>query len=170
MNIEKNQPAKQQQCSVAGLFRIWGGYAAGLAVFAYSRNRTGFLLWLVLVPLGKVLQVRFFSYFSRFFGYGRIENDVPSVHVEQSSVSVTYYSALGCPFCPIVLHRLQALQKEMGFALTSINVSLNPQMIASRGIRSVPVVEVGGNRLVGNVTSEQLAQLIGMPQAMVAVS
>jgi hypothetical protein len=31
---------------------------------------------------------------------------------------------------------------------------------ASKGIRSVPVVEVGGSRLVGNATTEQLAEMI----------
>ncbi|MGA9642052.1 MAG: thioredoxin family protein [Terriglobales bacterium] len=170
MNTEQNRPGKQQQCSVAGLFRIWAGYAAGLAVFAYSRNRTAFLFWLVLVPVGKLVEMRFFSYFSRFFGYGRIENDVPAANVAPTSVSVTYYSALGCPFCPIVLRRLLALQKQMGFVLQSINVSLNPQMMASRGIRSVPVVEVGEQRLVGNVTSEQLARLIGLPQTAEAAA
>ena len=35
---------------------------------------------------------------------------------------------------------------------------------------SVPVVEVGGNRLVGNVTSEHLAELIAQGQPRLAAS
>jgi hypothetical protein len=37
-------------------------------------------------------------------------------------------------------------------------------MLLSKGIRSVPVVEVGGHRLVGNSTTEQLAGLIALGQ------
>ena len=77
-----------------------------------------------------------------------------------ASVAVTYYSFLGCPFCPIVLQRLLALQKNMGFALTQIDITLKPQLLASKHIQSVPMVEVGHNRLVGNSTTEQLATLI----------
>jgi hypothetical protein len=35
----------------------------------------------------------------------------------------------------------------------------------AKGIRSVPVVEVGDHRLVGNSTTEQLAALIARGQA-----
>ena len=70
-----------------------------------------------------------------------------------------------CPFCPIVLARLQALQKHMGFTLKMIDVTLNPQTLVTKGIRSVPVVEVGEHRLVGNSTTEQLAALIARGQA-----
>ena len=48
----------------------------------------------------------------------------------------------------------------MGFTLEVVDLTLRPQLLAKRGIRSVPVVEVGGRRLVGNATSEQLAALI----------
>jgi hypothetical protein len=45
------------------------------------------------------------------------------------------------------------------------DVTLNPQTIMMKGIRSVPVVEVGDHRLVGNSTTEQLAGLITFGQA-----
>jgi thiol-disulfide isomerase/thioredoxin len=162
MNTAQNQlaPARPQQCSVAGLYRIWGAYAAGLAIFAFAANWIGFGLFLLLVPIGKLVQMRFYSQLSSLFGYGPIANDQFPPSVAISSATVTYYSALGCPFCPIVLQRLQALQKQMGFKLQTINLSLNPQLAVTRRIQSVPVVEVDGNRLVGNVTSEQLADLI----------
>src|ERR1035438_4955977 len=80
-------------------------------------------------------------------------------------VAVNFYTFFSCPFCPIVLARLQALQKEMGFSLKMFDVTLNPQTIMMKGIRSVPVVEVGDRRLVGNSTTEQLAGLIAFGQA-----
>jgi hypothetical protein len=64
-----------------------------------------------------------------------------------------------------VEQRLKTLQAEMDFTLTKIDLTLKPQLAASRGIRSVPVVEVGADRLIGNATTEQLAHLIGCAQA-----
>ncbi len=46
-----------------------------------------------------------------------------------------------------------------------IDVTLKPQTLMTKGIRSVPVVEVGEHRLVGNSTTEQLASLIALGQA-----
>ena len=73
---------------------------------------------------------------------------------------MNFYSFFSCPFCPIVLARLRALQEQMGFALKVIDVILKPQTLLAKGIKSVPVVEVGDHRLVGNSTTEQLAALI----------
>jgi hypothetical protein len=53
----------------------------------------------------------------------------------------------------------------MGFTLQLIDVTLKPQTLMTKGIRSVPVVEVGEHRLVGNSTTEQLAALIALGQA-----
>ncbi len=83
----------------------------------------------------------------------------------KAPVAVSFYTFFSCPFCPIVLARLQALQKQMGFTLKMIDVTLNPQTLVTKGIRSVPVVEVGEHRLVGNSTTEQLAALIARGQA-----
>ena len=77
-------------------------------------------------------------------------------------MAVNFYSFFSCPFCPIVLARLQALQLHMGFRLTTFDLTLKPQALMAKGIRSVPVVEVGDHRLVGNSTTEQLAALIAL--------
>ena len=53
----------------------------------------------------------------------------------------------------------------MGFTLTTFDVTLDPQTLMTKGIMSVPVVEVGDHRLVGNSTTEQLARLIALGQA-----
>lgn len=70
------------------------------------------------------------------------------------------YGALGCPFCPLVEERLRGLQAKMGFELRHVDVSLRPDVLRSKGLRSVPVIEVGDRRLVGNATSRELADLV----------
>jgi glutaredoxin len=156
---------KAQQCNVAGLALSWIGYAAGLVYFSYQRQWVAALLWMVGVPSLRWAMFHFFPHISRFLGYGRIIDKFAPIPPRQADrraapVVVNFYSFFSCPFCPIVLARLQALQKQMGFTLKTFDVTLNPQMLMTKGIRSVPVVEVGGHRLVGNSTTEQLAGLI----------
>ena len=82
------------------------------------------------------------------------------MQVNPLTANVQLYTGLGCPFCPIVKTRLQELQTRMGFSLTDVDVTLKPNLLISKGIRALPVVEVGDTRIVGNATSEQLAALI----------
>ena len=48
----------------------------------------------------------------------------------------------------------------MNFKIEKIDVTLRPDILASRGIRAVPVIELGERRIEGNATSEQLTNLI----------
>lgn len=158
---------RKQQCTVLSLY-ISGAtgvllYAAGLAFLAYKGHWASLLLWLVLLPCLKWGYLRFFARISRWAGYGRVDDRRPR-SLKRAPVEVTYYSLLGCPFCPIVERRLKGLQREMDFVLKKIDLTLKPHLSASKGIRSVPVVEVGDSRLVGNATTEQLEQLIGSVQ------
>jgi glutaredoxin len=165
-----SETAKKQECTVRSLY--FSGamlvivYLIGLAVLAYIANWAGLLLWLVFIPCLKWAYLRFFPRISELKGYGSVHDKLPA-SVKKAHVEVTYYSLLGCPFCPIVKQRLEALQKEMDFTLTTKDLTLNPQLAATKGIRSVPFVEVGQGRLVGNSTTEQLAQLIAGAQANV---
>lgn len=154
---------KEQQCSVLGLALSWLGYVAGLLYFAYERNWVGGALFLVLVPCLRWTLFHFFPSVSRFLGYGRVDDQI-SESTNVARVAVTFYSFFSCPFCPIVLRRLEALQQVMDFTLERIDLTLKPQMVVSKGIRSVPVVEVGGKRLVGNLTTAQLAEFISPPR------
>ena len=154
---------KDQQCSVLGLVLSWLGYFAGLMYFAYERSLVGGALFFVLVPSLRWALFYFFPSISRFLGYGRVDDQIPQ-RTETARILVTFYSFFSCPFCPIVLRRLEALQQVMDFTLKKIDVTLKPQMLVSKGIRSVPVVEVGGKRLVSNLTTAQLAEFIA-PQA-----
>ena len=163
-----SETVKKQECTVQSLY-LSGAiflfiYPVGLAFFAYKADWTALLLWLVFLPCLKWAYVRFFPRISKWKGYGSVEDKLPP-SVKKTRVEVTYYFLLGCPFCPIVERRLETLQREMGFTLTTIDLTLKPQTAASKGIGSVPVVEVGKDRLIGNATTEQLAQLIAGAQA-----
>jgi len=161
--------ASDQQCMVTSLYRIWIAYAAGILILGYYRQWVFVGVWIVLIPIAKWAQIRFFPKYARWTKYGTVA-DRPPARITKTPLDVTFYHALGCPFCPIMLRRLQALQKEGGFSLQSVDVTLHPQRLAAAGIRSVPVVEVLGKRLIGNATSEQLAELISLASASRAVT
>ena len=92
-------------------------------------------------------------------GYGSVEDKAPN-KVTSAPTQVTIYTALGCPFCPIVKERLMELRRAMGFSLSEVDVTLKPGVLIAKGIRALPVVECGGWRVEGNATSERLANLI----------
>jgi len=154
---------KKQQCSVTGLILSWLGFGAGIIILATLGYWTRALLFAVFIPSMRWVLFHNFPGLSRFLGYGRVD-DISAVEPKTAHVVVTFYSFFSCPFCPIVLHRLESLQQKMDFTLQKIDVTLMPQLLMAKGIRSVPVVEVGGKQLVGNATSEQLAALIGLVQ------
>lgn len=165
-----NGQIKDQQCHVVGLALSWIGYIAGLGYFSYRRQWVPALVWMAGVASLRWALFHFFPHISRLLGYGRIVDKsayVPPPHARHRAVPVVvnFYSFFSCPFCPIVLARLKALQEQMGFTLKTHDVTLRPQTLVTKGIRSVPVVEVGDHRLVGNSTTEQLASLIAFGQA-----
>jgi glutaredoxin len=74
--------------------------------------------------------------------------------VQRTPTKVIFYTAVGCPFCPLVKNRLLKLKTEMGFDIEEIDVTLKPQLLLAKGISAVPVIEVGDQRWTGNATSE----------------
>jgi glutaredoxin len=170
MEVPMDTQFKEQQCNVVGLALGWIGYVVGMGYFTYHHQWVVVLLWMAGVPGLRWALYHFFPRISRFLGYGRIADTLPSTpplhaNPQAAPVAVNFYTFFSCPFCPIVLARLQALQQQMGFTLTMIDVTLKPQTLMTKGIRSVPVVEVGEHRLVGNSTTDQLAALIALGQA-----
>lgn len=148
-----------QECPVAFLYLTWALY---MAILLYLPIRGQWILaggWLVAFPLLFWGYVRIFPRISRFLGYGRVD-DLAASDPFPSSETVTMYSSLGCPFCPIVEARLRELKEEMGFELSHVDVTLKPGLARTKKIRSVPVVEVGDRRLVGHATTQELAGLI----------
>ena len=163
---QRSSQGGEVSCTMWSLYVPLLAYVFGLALFVYSRNALGVVLWLVVAPCLKWAYIGLFPRISHLRGYVHVEDKVPA-HTSKSQALVNYYSFVGCPFCPIMERRLEALRKEMGFTLNRIDVTLKPQVLIAKGIRSVPVVEVGENRLVGHATTEQLMELIERSQVPV---
>jgi glutaredoxin len=152
----------KQQCRISMVYLSWAVYLGGLAASAwYSYWAFGAVL-LVTVPVIQWMYIRKFPSLSASMGYGRI-TDEPTGTVVPAPVKVTLYTAPGCPFCPLIERRLESLQKTMNFSLEKIDVTLRPDLLASKGIRSVPVVEVPGRFLFGLATTKDLSTAIAEP-------
>ena len=150
----------KQRCYTAALLVQYVALAA-VAVVLTARGQLGIaIVVLGLAVVGIWAYVRIFPRISRYLGYGSVADRTGPLPVKAPGF-VTLYTLVGCPFCPIVRHRLQELQRHLGFELREIDVTLRPGLLIEKGIRAVPVVEVGDRRLVGHATTEQLAALIG---------
>lgn len=162
-SLSASEVTAKQQCTLANLHSVLIAlailYAGGLVFYGYKHNWLALFLWLIVLPCARWVGLRLYPLTAEWRGYGPVADKLPS-SVKKNHVEVTFYSHNGCPFCPILRRRLEGLQREMDFVLKEIDLTLKPQVATSEGIRSVPVVDVGGNRLVGNATTEQLAQLI----------
>jgi hypothetical protein len=152
----------KQQCHISMIYISWALYLGGLAASAWCSYWIFGAAWLVAAPLAQWLYIRRFPSLSASMGYGRIADEPASV-IAPAPVKVTLYTALGCPFCPLIEQRLESLQKTMNFSLEKTDVTLRPDLLASKGIRSVPVVEVLGRFLFGLVSSKDLAAAIARP-------
>lgn len=148
-----------QECPLVFLYVTWALYPIGLVYFVIRGDLLGAGAWLLAFPLALWGYIRVFPRISGLLGYGRVD-DVEAPPHAPTGATVTMYASATCPFCPIVEKRLRALQEEMGFDLRHVDVSLKPKLAREKGIRSVPVVEVGERRLVGHATSRELAELI----------
>lgn len=149
----------KQQCHITFIYISWFIYIGGLLLMVSGGYYALALFWLVWLPIVMWGSIRSFPSISRYLGYGRLD-DEDAEKLGHAPVKVTLYTALGCPFCPLVERRLKALQEKMGFDLEKVDVTLRADLLAGKGIRAVPVVEVGERRLVGNSTSKNLAALI----------
>ena len=148
-----------QECRLAFVYLTGVLYVAGPIYFLVVGEPVAAVFWLIGFPLAYRAYTRVFPSISQLLGYGRVD-DVPAPRVSPSSRAVTMYSSFGCPFCPIVEERLRALETEMGFDLEHVDVTLRPNLVREKKIRSVPVVEVDDRRLVGHATTRELAELI----------
>ena len=149
----------KQECPLALVYATAALYVVGAVFFLRRGDYLAAALWLVGVPLAQWAYIRAFPAISRFVGYGRVD-DRPAETRGPAPVKVTLYTAVACPFCPIVRQRLEALQAEMDFELEEVDVTLNPGRLMAKGVRAVPVVEAGDRLIVGHATSQQLAALI----------
>jgi glutaredoxin len=166
--------AMKQQCYLAALYLNWLILVLGVGYLLFAHHYGFAIAWLVALPLVMWGYLRVFPSISQAMGYGKVD-DEPAHDAEGAGpestgdvVTVTLYTALGCPFCPIVEKRLQALRERMNFKIEKIDVTLRPDILASHGIRAVPVIEIGERRIRGNATSEQLTNLIVGERALVS--
>jgi len=149
----------KQQCYMVSIYASW---LLIIAIFAFHISRGNYLeavLLPFLVAYFLWLYVKYFPKLSKIMGYGSV-NDQVAENVQHSVATVHFYSGIGCPFCPIVKRRLNELQQRIGFTLVEQDVTLKPNILIAKGIRALPVIEIGNVRLVGNATSQQLAQFI----------
>ena len=163
----------KQQCYLAAIYLNWLVLVSGVGYLLLT-HRYGFaIVWLIALPLTMWGYFRVFPSISQAMGYGKVDDkpahdaERPELQHNGTAIRVTLYTALGCPFCPIIEKRLQALRKSMNFEIEKIDVTLRPNLLASKGIRAVPVIEVGEHRIEGNATSENLANLILGKRALV---
>lgn len=154
----------KQQCYLVVIYLNWLLLVGGVAFLLFTGRYAFAITWLVIVPLALWSYIRIFPSISQAMGYGEV-HDHPAgnsteANQDRTASTVTLYTALGCPFCPIVEKRLRALRERMSFELKKIDVTLRPDLLTSKGIRAVPVIEVGERRVQGNASSEQLSELI----------
>ncbi len=148
-----------QECPLVFLYLTWALYGAGLIYFPVVGEWMLGGVWLIAVPLALWGYGRIFPRISQYLGYGPVD-DVAASRLPPSRQTVTMYGSLGCPFCPIVEERLRVLETGMGFELRHVDITLKPELVRSKGIRSVPVVEVDDRRIVGHATTQELVDLI----------
>jgi glutaredoxin len=151
----------KQRCYLAAVWLTWLGLPLLALVIGV---RAGWMAAIVVLLVGVVAQVayiRWFPHVSRWVGYGSVADAAADpASMPPRLPPVTLYTANVCPFCPIVKRRLAELRRHSDFELKEVDVTFRPDVIRAKGVRSVPVVEANGRLLVGNATSEQLAQFL----------
>ena len=75
-------------------------------------------------------------------------------------LNVTLYTLHDCPFCSQVQERLLSLQQELEFQLETVDLSVRPAEAKKHGVQAVPWIEVGAERLIGPMESDELAKAI----------
>jgi len=145
------------------IYLSWLAYLGGLGAAAWYSAWIFGAVWLIAGPLFQWLYIRKFPSWSETMGYGKITDESAAESLRPSTATVKLYTALGCPFCPLIEQRLESLQKATGFHLEKIDVTLRPDLLSSKGIRTVPSVEVNGRFLTGLVSTHDLAAAIAPP-------
>ncbi|HUI66150.1 MAG TPA: glutaredoxin family protein [Bacteroidota bacterium] len=154
----------KQQCHISFVYGSWAIFLLGIIWFIVRGDIVRAGVWAFFIALFLWLYVRYFPSLSRLLGYGSVA-DRPASEIKPIRTKVTLYTGAGCPFCPLVRRRLEDLRTTMGFELEQKDVTLKPDLVLARGIRALPVVEIGESRWIGNGTSDELARFIAMSAA-----
>lgn len=152
----------KQQCYLVNVWLTWLGIPLMALMMGLFVGWWAGVFVLAVGILAQPLYIRIFPSVSRWLGYGSVEDEAAVVPQKSTGIAkVTLYTANVCPFCPIVKQRLAALQHEMGFSVEEVDVTFRPELVKSKGFRSVPVIETGGRYWVGNATTAQLVAFLG---------
>lgn len=140
----------------------------GLPLLAVAAGwRAGVAVGVVVLAVGilaQIVYIRWFPRLSRVMGYGSVMDTPAPVNIPVTPLPrVTLYSASACPFCPIIRRRLAELQRQAPFEIEEVDVTFRPELVRSKGLRSVPVLEANGRLLVGNATSAQILEFLRGP-------
>jgi glutaredoxin len=151
---------KPQACRLSSVWMTWTVVPTVAVMIGVTRGWWLAFFVTAVAVVAEFAYVRAFPYLSAMLGYGSVEDVKPPAATVIVVPRVTFYSALGCPFCPIVRRRLEELQRRLGFELVVEDVTFRPQRLTEKGLRSVPVVEAGGHFLVGHATSDAIAAFL----------
>jgi len=150
-----------QRCPIVMVWFTAVVYVGAAILLAFVAPFPTLVTWLAAVPLFLWLYVRIFPRISWAMGYGSVADQaLAAAEAPSAPKHVTLYTGLGCPFCPIVERRLEALQGRMGFELQVVDVTARPDVASREHIRALPVVTVDGQRRAGCATTDELIALI----------
>ena len=151
----------KQWCPLLFVWLTWLGLPAIAIVFGILQGWPAGAFVLLVGVIAQVAYLRWFPRISRWIGYGSVtDTPVRASSAARRQLRVTLYTANVCPFCPIVKRRLTELKHDLQFDLQEIGVTFRPQLLLSKGLRSVPVIETNGLVWVGNATSAQLFEFL----------
>ena len=147
----------KQQCLLWSVWLTWVALPV-VALPAFLLVGWPGALAVVVAGVGwQLLYLRLFPRLSAAMGYGSVADVAADpAGAPPAAKRVTLYTASLCPFCPLVRARLANLQQRLGFELSEIDVTLRPELVRSKNLRAVPVVEANGRFWVGNATSAEL--------------
>ena len=151
----------KQRCHVLTVWLTWIIIPALAVVFWMTTGWIAAVLILLVGIAAQVLYVRSFPGLARWLGYGSVKDvSAPDMPAATGPSLVTLYTASVCPFCPIVRKRLLSVQTRMGFEINEVDITFRLDVVKAQRIRSVPVIESTGKRLVGNVTTAQIVDFL----------
>ncbi len=149
----------KHQCHISVIYLTWAFGLGGLAFLLWNSQWLLAGVWALAVPLAEWLYIRNFPRVAPLMGYGSV-SDQPAGSPASIPARITLYVAAGCPFCPLMEERLAALKRKGGFEFDVVDVTLRPNLLLSKGIRSVPALEVGGELFPGLLTTARLAAIL----------
>src|SRR5574341_1675057 len=161
--------AMKQQCYLANVWLTWVGVPVVAILTGLKTNWLGGFVVMAVGMVALIAYVYWFPRLSRWVGYGSVA-DQPAKKTETTfaALTVTIYTASVCPFCPLVRKRLLDLKAELGFHLREIDVTFRLDLILSKGLKAVPVVEANGRYRTGNATSAELLAFLNEAQNLQA--